>query len=225
MKKNKKIMGLGLVTILLLGTLVACTTDKSDLDNAADTDIEVIEEPKEVSIEGKSNYVDYKGKVIEVLDENGETQVTVEGDTVEFKNIKFNITDDTVFVSDKSKDIIEKDLLKEGDTVEVFYDSDAPMTRSLPPMTNAKAIVVREAGGEDKLGVQVTKFNEDLISEDKTLQLNETADTVILDMTGKELTKEDMVNKEVVVFYGPIETASLPGQSNAVKVIVLTVKS
>lgn len=46
-------------------------------------------------------------------------------------------------------------------------------------------------------------------------------ETSIVDLDGKELTKEDIVGKEVLVFYGPAETLSILGQSNARKIIVL----
>lgn len=245
MKMNKKIIGLALATTFLLTTVVGCTTDKSDVKNK-NADVEVIEEPTPavdgddkaddtdkdktetedktaVPVEGSSKYVDYKGTVSEVTNEDNLTQATVdgEGDGIEFKNIKFNITDETVLVSDKTKDLIEADKIKEGDNVEVFYDKDAPMTKSIPPMTNAKAIVLREAE-EEQLGVKVTKFNDELISEDNSLQLKITDDTTIVDQNGKDMTKEDMIGKEVVAFYGPAVTMSLPGQSNAVKIIVLS---
>ncbi len=240
MKINKKIIGLGVATTFLLTTMVACTPDTSDVKDK-NADVEVIEQPTKepetdkkdtdvkeedttaVPVEGASKYVDYKGKVSEVSNEDGATQAVVdgEGDAVEFKNIKFNIADDTVVVSDNTKDIITADKITAENMVEVFYDKDAPMTKSLPPMTNAKAIILREASEEDKLGVKLTSFNQDLISADNALQLNITDSTVIVDKSGKAMTKEEMINKEVVAFYGPAVTASLPGQSNANKIIVL----
>lgn len=230
--KIKKIMGLGLATTLLLASVVGCTDTTTEDKNE---EVEVVEPPKsdedntkdknteDVPVVEDSQYVNYKGTVSEINPEKeGQIIVDSEEEGAEFKNISFNILNDTVIVSDKSEDIVDFNEIEEGDNVEVTYDKNAPMTKSLPPITNAKVVVIREAEGENKLGVKVSKFNKDLVSEDNQLQLKIDDDTSIVDREGKELTKEDIVEKEVVAFYGPAETLSLPGQSNVKKIILLS---
>lgn len=230
--KLKKIIGLGLATSSLLVSVAGCTNDTSDTKNKEVEDVEQPQtdkkdtkntDPDSVPVVEDSKYINYRGTVSEV-NVGKERQVIVdgEGEGTEFKNISFNISDDTVVVSDKTEDIIDIEKIKKGDNVEVTYDKDAPMTKSLPPITNAKSIALREAEGENKLGVKVSKFNEDLISEDNQLQLKINDDTSIVDRDGKELTKEDIVGKEIVAFYGPTETLSLPGQSTVKKIILLS---
>lgn len=174
-------------------------------------------------IEAQSNYKNYKGKVIEVTKGTEGSTVTVKSEDKDsnFETIKFNLSKEAFVLTDNTLGEIEIEKIVEGMTVEVFYDKDAPMTKSLPPITNAKVLVVRESEEQKYLGVKVDRFNEELISIDNFLKLNITEDTVIVDKDGKKLSKEDLYNKDLIVFYGPAMTMSIPAQSNAVKIIVV----
>lgn len=219
---KKKIISIGLSTSILMGGMAfAAEVENIELKN---NDSAVLISQK---AEHESNYINYSGKIKSIDKADGILAITVES-SVEghsFKEIVFNISDDTIILSDKTKDYIKSDSLKEGETVELFYGKDAPMTKSLPPMTNAKVLVVRESEEKLPLGVKVDTFNEDLISIDNFLKLNITEDTVIVDKDGKNLSKEDLQNRDLIAFYGPAMTMSIPAQSNAVKVIAIGEKA
>ena len=228
---KKKILGLGLATIILTST-VACTDQTQNVGNE-DNDMKTIEEQNKgdnnkdeqdtVEKEMDSKYVIYSGNISEFSKEDKSVYVTVDTNKKEdtYEKIRFNVSGETLVLSDKTQDAIDVKTLKEGMTVEVFFPKDAPMTRSIPPMTNATAIVLRESGEESKFGVKIDTFNKELVSSDNSLQLKTTEETVIVDRDGKKLSKEDIVDKEVLVFFGPIMTMSMPGQSEAVKIILL----
>lgn len=93
------------------------------------------------------------------------------------------------------------------------------MTKSIPPIVNAKVLLIREA--EQSLAVKVTEFDRDLVSKDKMLEISIDEDTSIVDLEGNNLKKEDIIGREVLVLYGPAETLSIPGQAGAKKIILL----
>ena len=93
------------------------------------------------------------------------------------------------------------------------------MTKSIPPIVNARALVIRQE--ESSLGIKVSEFNKDLISKDNTLEIKINKDTSIVDLQGNILSQEEIIDKEVLVLYGPAVTLSIPGQSEARKIILL----
>lgn len=223
---KKKILSLGLATIVLIST-VACTNQTQKVDKE-DNDMKKIEnqntnQPVKEEQEIDSKYISYIGNISEISKEDASIYITVDSKNKEnmHEKIKFIVSEETFVLSDKTLDFIEIEMLKEGMTIEAFYSKDAPMTRSIPPMTNATSIVLRESSEENKLGIKIDSFNKDLISSDNTLELSITDKTVIVDREGKKLIKEDILDQEVIVFFGPIMTLSMPGQSEAVKIILL----
>lgn len=213
---KKKILSLGLATIVLAST-VACS------DPSEKQDAKLQENKQEVD----SKYKAHSGNLIELSSEDASIYITINDEKQEsdYDIIKFNVSDDTYILDDKTQDFIDVKELKEGMAVEALYKKDSPMTRSIPPMTNAKSVIIRNEDESNKLGIKIDTFDKDFISSDNFLQLNITKDTVIVDESGKELEKEDMLNKESIVFYGPAMTMSIPGQSKAVKIIVLEISN
>lgn len=207
---NKKIISLGLASVFLLGS-VGFTADTYDK--------EIISE-----IQEESEYITHSGEINEVIEGDKNLSVIVEDPSS--GEINFNISRETVVLNGGTQNFIDKEKLKKGDTVEVSYKSDQAMTRSIPPMTNANVIIVKElTQKEEQISAKVNTFNQDLVSSDNFLKFNVTEDTVIEDTKGNRLDEEDLYNKELVVFYGPTMTMSIPAQSNTVKVIALCEKN
>lgn len=227
MKKN--ILSLSLASTLLISTVAFAGGSDVKLISQSPNDKEAITIEAEDMIEEEFNYVSHKGKITEVNNEDGSLSIVVdEKDTLDsneastMSSIKFNISKDTVILSDKTKDSIEGDKLVEGAVVEVSFGKNNKMTKSLPPITNADVIVLREATGDDALmGVKVEKFDDDNISADNFLKFNISKDTVIVDQKGNKVKESDIKDKDLIVFYGPVTTMSIPAQSNAVKIIAL----
>lgn len=221
---KKKILCLGLAAVVI-GSTVACSGQTNSTDNTDTTDKNEVkvDQPKGDEPTIQSKYLQYSGNITEVLNSEGNLSVTVDAKDEGSMNdrIRFNISEDTLVLSDKTLDSIDAKELKEDVNVEAFYLAMGPMTHSMPPMTNARAIVIREAEQADRREVKIDTFDKDLISSDNSLRLNITDETVIIDEDGKNITKEDIVAKELIVFYGPMMTKSIPAQSNAAKIIVL----
>ena len=242
MNMKKKILSLGLASVVVLGMVGCADTPDTDKEfNSEGTEpvettdnTDAIEEDDidtEDELEEESKYINHKGKITEVINEDGVISIVVdENEALEDSDnkpsvsaIRFNLGEDIVILDSETGESMKADSLEESMVVEVAYDKDSPMTKSLPPITNANAILVRsvqEQNGKG-LGVKVDRFNKDQVSLDNSLKYNITEETVIVDRAGEIVSKEDLADKDLVVLYGPEATASIPAQSNAVKIIVL----
>lgn len=214
-----------MIMIMIFLVVGGCTANSNDKSNQGNQDNEndVKEDEDSNSLEspiGDSKYINYGGSVSEANDSE-EYQITVNGDAEEeeYEKISFNLTDETLIVDDKIQEIKDITSVKEGDKVEVIYGKDSPMTKSIPPIVNARALVIRQE--ESSLGIKVSEFNKDLISKDNTLEIKINKDTSIVDLQGNILSQEEIIDKEVLVLYGPAVTLSIPGQSEARKIILL----
>ena len=219
---KKKIISIGLSTSMLMGGVALATETENKIIPIAEK--VVISEQVQV----KSNFTNYRGKIRTITREAEVLTITVDAENKDnsHKAMTFIVTNDSLVLTDKTQGDIERRNVVEGMTVEMFYDKDSAMTKSIPPIVNAKVLVVKELE-EPSLGLKVDTFNknidgeERLVSVDNYLALNITEKTVIVDKDGKKITEKDLVAKDLVVFYGPATTTSIPAQSNAVKIIVL----
>lgn len=226
--KTKKIMVLSLLIMMIFTVAVGCTSDTSEKDGQEDQDN--TSEDNNTNEDNDSapdpvdspEYINYAGVVSEATGD-AENQITVKGTTEEseFEMITFNLTDETVVIDDKTQEIGDITKIKKEDRIEAIYGKDSPMTKGIPPIVNAKALVIRDAEAEDGLGAKVSVFNSDLISKDNSLQISINEDTSIVDLEGNTLNEEGIIDKEVFVLYGPAETLSIPGQAKAQKIILL----
>ena len=111
------------------------------------------------------------------------------------------------------------DELKNDMNITAVIAKNAPMTMSLPPMTNAVGLII----GEQNFAA-TGYFDEELTSKDiaSMLQLNISEETKIVDMAGtkKIFTQDDVKNQDCLVLYG-ITTRSIPAQTNPVFVMIL----
>lgn len=139
---KKKIISISLITAFLMGT-VGCASTTGDVKD----DKEVIND----EIGDKSEYIIHSGKISEVIKDGDYLAILVDDEGSSRGAIKFNITEETSLVSDK-EDVVTKEELTKGTLVEVSYGKDQPMTNSLPPMTNAVIVTVKEVeeGIEDE---------------------------------------------------------------------------
>lgn len=135
---NKKIISLGLISIFLIG-MVGCAANP--------TQKEVTNQVKEDELE----YIIHSGKISEVIEDGDNLSIIVDEREMLSEDgepsrgaINFNITKETSILTDKTEDPIDKKQLVKGTVVEVSYGKNQPMINSLPPMTNADIVTVKE---------------------------------------------------------------------------------
>ena len=216
MNKKLKVSVLCLTVFLLLSSF-AYAGDISVSDTELTTPLDSFIDIKE------SEYVVYSGEIKEIINRKDGISILVKSGS-EYDNYDrmiFNIHDDIILLSNKSKDFVDKVSLEEGMSVSVFYRKDTPMTKSLPPMLNPLAIVIEDANEHEYTAVRISRFNEHLISSDNYVKLHLTEKTVITNKEGEAISIEEVYGKETIAFYGPIMTLSIPGQTSVHKMIVI----
>ncbi len=68
--------------------------------------------------------------------------------------------------------------------------------------------------------VQLDQFDENFLNKNKDLVINVNEETPIINLSGKQLTATDIINKQVIIFYEYV-LESYPMQTGPSKVIVL----
>ena len=213
MKNLRKIIVIGLVLGLLLASFVYY---------AVGLDKETGKEKGKGSETGelKYEYIRFEGTVAEVSTNGEYFTILVERTDKEepYDKMVFTLEEDGVIVNNKTMDLMDKDGIKEGTKVWVFYHMDTPILESYPARAGCNVIAVMEEDGIPN--VEVYKFDKDLISTDRILRIFPNEETEIVGLKGNTLTEKDIKNKVAIVFY-EVADLSLPAQAAPKKVIVL----
>lgn len=117
------------------------------------------------------------------------------------------ITETTYFIGE--------DQIELGQEVTGYYVADAPMLMIYPPQYPAKVVHI----GDQDSQMKIDRFNDEFISDDNMLKLNDLSETEIVDEQGNPFTKI-LSGRQLIVFYD-ISTKSIPAQTNPRKIIVL----
>ena len=211
MKKTTKYIALSLATYMTLSPLAVKAETNENLD------IIPISAPiidKEVQIK---DYINYEGKIVEIKNDGDKLSMLIKADDDEYGLI-LHINEDVILLNHKTKDFTDKDKLKEGMTITAYYAKYTPMLLSLPGQLTPGVIVVKES--EEPSFIKVSGFNEDLVSGENDLKLNISEDTVIVNKDGEKVEKEDIKDKDLIVFY-TASTKSIPAQTTPEKIIVI----
>lgn len=174
---------------------------------------------KEEAKEELPAYITQTGKITNILGEDGYTRVEI-GEAQ--NGLVMNIADGTMVLDRKTNEFIKVSDLKQGMEVCAVIPGNAPMTMSLPPMTNSVSVLVANA---DAGNVAVGKFDKELVNAEAKLMLNIDEKTMISDTTGarRAFTAEDVKEQNAVVFYDAT-TKSIPAQTTPSRVLILVEK-
>jgi hypothetical protein len=105
--------------------------------------------------------------------------------------------------------------IAEGAQIIGFYDASLPMTMQYPPRYPIPVI----APITDEYSVFVGLFDENLVSADKQLALQNTGESKIISVSGEAYTGE-LTGRRLAVSY-KIVTMSQPGQTTPIQIVVL----
>lgn len=111
--------------------------------------------------------------------------------------------------------VVDFTTLSEGMTATFFYRADVPVPLIYPPQYNAVVIAPQMQGSF----VFVGRFNNSLVSDDQSLQLNMNNDVPVV-TTNNQTFMGNIANHDLVVIYS-ITTRSIPAQTTPIKVVVL----
>lgn len=208
MKVFKSLVTTALIMVMVLSPFVAKAEEGAQ-------EVLEVQEPEYLL----GDFIGVYGTIKDINEVDGRFSILVESHKEEPNDQTiFYVTEETLLVSNKSMDIVNKDYLKEGMEVMAYYPSDIILPMIYPLRIPAEVIAVME--DEEFTSVEVYNFDEDLISKDRILQIYPTEETTIVDREGHILEIEDIKNSKAVVFY-KIAATSLPAKAAPEKVIIL----
>lgn len=202
-----------LATIMIVGILAVPNLSFANDKEMIEINEVVMADHQE---ESQNNYVRYEGTIQEIRNNNGQISILVVKEDDPYGLI-LHISDRVSLWNRQTEEPTDSGSLKEGTLIEAYYHKNTPMALSLPGQLTPRVIVVQD---KDNHGpTYMGEFNNNLISTDNFLKLNIGEDTIIINNTGDQLTKEDIYNQTALVFYGA-STKSIPAQTTPSKVIV-----
>lgn len=212
----KKNLALSLAAVLTISPMVI----KAEEMEAIPISLPIENVEDEVKI---LEYIEFRGKIEEAQAEGELFYIVARNDLeVGLDAMKAYITKDVILINNKSMDFIEKDDLIVGSEVIIYYHKDTIMLESYPPMLTPNVVVIDENNEDDGwMSTMVSKFDKDFLNAEKDLYARPSDETIIIDKDGNKLTKDDLVDKDLIIFYD-IVLLSYPGQTSPKKVIVMT---
>ena len=167
--------------------------------------------------ESKSQVLTQVGTITEVYQSEGIYEILV-GDAV--YGTRFRVQPQTLLIDAESMTPLSGvEALKVGMNVTVVLHKNTPMTMSLPAICSEQVAIL--VNSENKQ-VEVGYFNQDLVNETNTLQLNIGKNTCIQNNKGerKRFIAADIANKDAIVIY-TTSTRSIPAQTTPEYVMIL----
>lgn len=160
----------------------------------------------------------FEGKVEEINTEGSSFMILVKNKAEEgMDSLYAHIHEDVLLLSEKNMEAAEKEDIEVGMDVSVIYHKITPMTLSIPPQLSPNVILLHDGANH---GTYVEYFNDELLSGDGSLRLRISDETVIEDYEGKSLTKDDIYERDLIIF-NTIVQPSHPAQTTPEKIIVM----
>lgn len=121
---------------------------------------------------------------------------------------------DQTFIYNTVGDKVE---LSEGLEITAFVDASKAMIMIYPARYSPEAVIVQ---AKDSGPVEIQKFNDKLLNEKGDIVISVTDKTIIHDLDGKTLSRDEIVDKDVLIFYDVV-LESYPAQISPFKILVL----
>lgn len=158
------------------------------------------------------NYFTVAGEIKKITEEpSGNYFAAVENGEQQF-GFYFN---DTVKVFDNTGKGVK---LKEGMNITAFVDANNIMLMIYPPRYSPDVVIVQT---EQQGTAELQQFDENLLNKKKDLKIFVNDQTIIENLAGVKKSKEDIINRDVLIFYD-IVLESYPGQTTPKKIVILT---
>lgn len=119
------------------------------------------------------------------------------------------------FLIDANTLVIDNRRLRSGMRVTAFYDSSLPVPLIFPPQYRAQMIAV--PGRNEQ--VMLSHFDRNLVSADRSLQLNIAGSTSVSTANGQSF-RCNLRDRTLLVYYSAT-TRSIPAQTTPSRIVVL----
>ena len=209
---NKKVLTYFLALTLLASPILA----------NAEPDLEVRPISTEVipiMAEEVPNYIEFTGKITKIDKEEDRFSILAENDLENaMDKLVAHLSHDVVLLDEGTMDFISMEDFEEGMEVSIYYEKDTMMMLSYPGQLSPDLVVVKDKNKD--INIKVDKFDKELVSDDNGLKLNLNDAVELVDLEGNKIEKEDLGNKDLVVFY-TASTRSIPAQTTPQKVVAI----
>ena len=218
MNLNKRGMALSLAVVIAISPIVV----KAEYDESISY-MPISAPIVDVDRVMYSEFTEFRGKVDEIQNENGQFSIIVTNSIIEggLNALKAYINEDVILLSDKDMNYADKGDIKVGMEVVIFFHKDTVMAMSYPPMLGPDVVIINE--NDEYQQVMVSKFDKDFLNAEKDMYIHPSEDTVIIDSDGNEVDKDEIVNRDLIVFYD-IVLESYPAQTTPEKIIVMPIR-
>lgn len=164
-----------------------------------------------VEAQQQDKFMKVAGEIVSIQTESkGKYYATVKTDKEEF-GFYF---DDQTLVLNNAGDKVE---LSKGLEFMAFVDTRKPMIMIYPPRYSPDVIIVQS---KNPGSVELQRFNKKLLNEKGDLVIHVTDETEIHNLSGKKVSKDAIVDKDVLIFYEYV-LESYPAQAGPNKIVVL----
>lgn len=211
--KMTKGLKIAIPVMTLIASAIPFTVSANEVQNpGTESPAAVVEE------ENKSTYSKFTGKVTEVRDNTlGTTFIRLEeGEQV----YDFRVGENTILVTSEGVKPISD--IKEGDELTVYYIMPLVNILIFPPQMEA-SVFVKEPAADSPLTIYVGRFDENLVSDDNYVKINEGGEKTKIYNSKGELVTEDIKGKDLAIVFGPM-TMSIPGQTTPEIIVILDVE-
>lgn len=206
LKKMNKFLVLSLAVSIMISPIAVSAEETMVPINQP---IKEVEDVKFIEYQGTIDTVNVSEDLLSILVESN-----VEGSE---DSLVFHISKDVLILDSKTMDYVKVEDLKEDMEVAAFYRDNTPILMSMPGQLTPNVLVVHK---EEGLNVHVATFSEELISNDNMLKIEIDEETIIVDEKNEEVNKEDIVGRDLIVFYD-VSTKSIPAEARPKKIIVM----
>jgi len=166
---------------------------------AQTTPTKIVAISSEEAEENASNFVKFQGVITDITNDKNELALTVVTDEEEPITTIFTLDKNVLFFNGTNGEPVKKESFQKGQKIEAYYDKNKPMILIYPARITPEFLIVHD---KEEIGfVKVAKFDQNLISLDRELQLNISKETEIRNEDGEAITQGDLDGKELIVFY------------------------
>ncbi len=150
-----------------------------------------------------TEYIEFRGKIEEVQREGEQFYIVARKDLEEgLDALRAYIDEDLILLDIRTMGFAEKEDLEVGMDVIIYYHKDTVMAMSYPPMLGPDVVVIDEKDEDGYwMSTMVSKFDKDYLNAEKDLYARPSDDTVIIDKDGNKLTKDDLADRDWIIFY------------------------
>lgn len=177
--------------------------------------------PMEAETEDASNFVKFSGVITEITNDKNKIALTVVTEEAEPFTTIFTLDENMLFFNGTNAEAVKKESFQIGQKVVAYYDKNKPMILIYPARITPDIFIVTEE--EEFSFVKVAKFDQEMISLDGELQLTISKDTEIQYDNGEAANQDELVGKELIVFYSFTKTGEdgITEQTTPSKVVAI----